>query len=259
MSSPQTPIVTPLPCFLDNYIWHIETSQGDWVVDPGDAQVVLAYQAKRGKPLAGVLITHHHLDHTAGIAALVEAFAMPVYGPSEVREGISNYIKVDDVLTLDGMGSVQVLDVAAHTLGHIAYYLKGHDLLFCGDSLFSAGCGRLFEGTPTDLARVMSTLSALPAVTVIFPTHEYTAANIRFAEAIEPDNNELKHYAHKVAAWRAKNQPSLPTHLALELAINPFLRSHESTVVAAASTYAGTPLQPGEQTLATLRAWKDVF
>ena len=258
MSSPQTPIVTPLPCFLDNYIWHIETSQGDWVVDPGDAQVVLAYQAKRGKPLAGVLITHHHLDHTAGIAALVEAFAMPVYGPSEVREGISNYIKVDDVLTLDGMGSVQVLDVAAHTLGHIAYYLKDHDLLFCGDSLFSAGCGRL-EGTPTDLARVMSTLGALPTTTVIFPTHEYTAANIRFAEAVEPNNDALKHYALKVAAVRAKNHPSLPTDLALELAINPFLRSHESIVVAAASDYAGKRLQPGEQTLATLRAWKDVF
>lgn len=259
MSSPQTPIITPLPCFLDNYIWHIETPQGDWVVDPGDAQVVLAHQARRGKPLAGVLITHHHLDHTAGIAALVDAFAMPVFGPSEVLEGISDYIKVNEVLTLEGMGSVQVLDVAAHTLGHIAYYLKDHGLLFCGDSLFSAGCGRLFEGTPTDLTRVMSTLSALPDATVIFPTHEYTAANIRFAEAVEPDNNELRNYALKVATWRAKNQPSLPSNLALELAINPFLRSHESTVVAAASNYAGKHLQPGEQTLATLRAWKDVF
>ena len=259
MSSPQTPIVTPLPCFLDNYIWHIETVKGDWVVDPGDADVVLAHQANRGKPLAGVLITHHHLDHTAGIAALVKAFAMPVYGPAEVGEGVSNYINANDVLTLDGMGSVQVLDVAAHTLGHIAYYLKDHELLFCGDSLFSAGCGRLFEGTPTGLARVMSTLTALPATTVIFPTHEYTAANIRFAETVEPNNDALKHYGRKVAALREKNQPSLPTHLALELAINPFLRGHERTVVTAASGYAGKPLQPGEQTLAALRAWKDVF
>ncbi len=259
MSSPQTPIVTPLPCFLDNYIWHIETSQGDWVVDPGDAHVVLAHQTSRGKPLAGVLITHHHLDHTAGITALVEAFAMPVYGPAEVSKGISNYLHANEILTLDGMGSIQVLDVAAHTLGHIAYYLKDHGLLFCGDSLFSVGCGRLFEGTPTDLARVMSTLSTLPAATVIFPTHEYTAANIRFAETVEPENTELKHYALKVATWRANNQPSLPTNLALELAINPFLRGHESTVVAAASNYAGKRLQPGEQTLTTLRAWKDVF
>ncbi|MEO6698141.1 MAG: hydroxyacylglutathione hydrolase [Paraperlucidibaca sp.] len=259
MSSPQTPIVTPLPCFLDNYIWHIETSAGDWVVDPGDASVVLAHQSARGKSLAGVLVTHHHLDHTAGIGALAEAFGMPVYGPSEVRGDISHYVSTHDTLTLPGLGSVQVLDVAAHTLGHIAYYLVDHGLLFCGDSLFSAGCGRLFEGTPADLTRVMTRLSALPATTIIFPTHEYTVANLRFAQAVEPANQALKQYALEVADWRAANHPSLPTTLARELSINPFLRSHKASVIAAASDYANKPLAGGEQTLATLRAWKDVF
>jgi hydroxyacylglutathione hydrolase len=259
MSSPQTPFVTPLPCFVDNYVWHIETSEGDWVVDPGDASVVLAHQTRRGKPLAGVLVTHHHGDHTAGIAALAEAFNMPVYGPSEVRKDISHYLTTEDTLTLPGLGTIHILDVAAHTRGHIAYYLADHGLLFCGDSLFSAGCGRLFEGTAADLMRVMTMLSALPAETIIFPTHEYTVANLRFAQVVEPTNQALQQYAEDVAGWRVANRPSLPTTLARELSINPFLRSHEATVIAAASDYADKTLTGGEQTLATLRAWKDVF
>ena len=259
MSSPEMPVVTPLPCFLDNYVWHIATADGDWVVDPGDAGVVLDFQRQRGKPLAGVLITHHHFDHTAGIEALHEAFSMPVYGPVEVRKGISHYLKPDDLLTQPGLGCVRVLDVGAHTLGHIAYFAQDLGLLFCGDSLFSGGCGRLFEGKPADLARVMHILSTLPADTVIYPTHEYTAANLRFALAVEPDNVALQQYASAVTRLRAEQLPTLPTHLARELAINPFLRSHEASVIASASAYAAESLAPGEQTLATLRAWKDIF
>lgn len=240
-------------------MWHIATPEGDWVVDPGDANVVLAHQRTREKPLIGVLITHHHLDHTAGIAALVEAFAMPVYGPNEVREGISHYVTSSQRWQLAGLGNVDIIDVAAHTRGHIAFYLADHGQLLCGDSLFSAGCGRLFEGTPADLARVMATISTLPSTTMIYPTHEYTAANIRFAQAVEPNNAALADYAEQVAQWRAADRPSLPTTLARELAINPFLRSHEASVVEAASAHAQRSLQSGEQTLATLRAWKDNF
>lgn len=259
MSSPQTPIVTPLPCFLDNYIWHIATASGDWVVDPGDAAVVIAHQRGRGKALAGVLITHHHLDHTAGIAALTQAYDMPVYGPHEVREGISDYVSANAALTLSGLGRIDVLDVGAHTLGHIAYHLVDYGLLFCGDSLFSAGCGRLFEGTAADLARVMARYGALPAATVVYPTHEYTAANVRFAQAVEPDNAALREYAEQVAVWRAAGQASLPTTLARERALNPFLRSDVPSVIAAASQYANSERAAGEETLATLRAWKDNF
>lgn len=259
MSSPQTPIVTPLPCFIDNYIWHIASSSGDWVVDPGDAAVVIAHQTLRGKALAGVLITHHHVDHTAGITSLIHAYGMPVYGPEEVREGITNRVSGNTTLPLSGLGNVQVLDVGAHTMGHIAYYLADHGLLFCGDSLFSAGCGRLFEGTAADLAQVMTTYRSLPAETVVYPTHEYTAANVRFAQAVEPHNTALTIYADRVAAWRSAGQPSLPTTLTKEFEINPFLRSDEASVIAAVSRYANAPHAAGEQTLATLRAWKDVF
>lgn len=259
MSSLQTPIVTPLPCFLDNYIWHIATVEGDWVVDPGDASVVIAHQTERQRPLAGVLVTHHHLDHTAGLAELSSQYGMPIYGPTEVRQHISHYVSGNSSMALEGLGTIEILAVGAHTLGHIAFYLAEFGMLFCGDSLFSAGCGRLFEGNAADLAAVMARYRQLPPTTKVYPTHEYTEANLRFAQTVEPHNKAITAYAHVVADWRSQDRPSLPTTLEREQEVNPFLRHHESSVIQAASDYAGKPATAGEQTLAILRAWKDDF
>lgn len=251
--------IRPIPCFLDNYIWFIACANGAWVVDPGAAEPVLAELRSSGLTLLGILITHHHADHTGGIAGILEQHDVPVYGPAEADAQISHATSINSTLDLPGLGSVQVLSVAAHTLDHIAYYLPADGAVFCGDSLFSAGCGRLFEGTPDDLAKSLATLDALPADTVIYPTHEYTQANLAFAHAVEPDNQDILQHQQQVALWRQQNTPSLPTNLALERRINPFLRSHEREVIAKASSIAGQRLAPGVETLAVLRRWKDSY
>lgn len=248
-----------LPCFADNYIWLIETAAGRWVVDPGDAGPVLVALAAGDQPLLGVLVTHHHADHITGIPALLAEHPVPVLGPAEAGTCISRLLAGGETLTLPGLGRVEVLAVGAHTLGHIAYHLPDAGLLFCGDTLFSAGCGRLFEGTPDDLLRALATLNALPAATRVFPTHEYTASNLRFAVAVEPDNAELQAYQQQVSAWRAENRPSLPTSLALERQINPFLRVRIPAVMMAVRHHAGTEISTERDTLAALRAWKDIF
>lgn len=251
--------VQALPCFADNYIWLIEADAGCWVVDPGDAAPVLAALATGGKPLLGVLVTHHHADHIGGIPALLAVHPVPVFGPAEAGACISHLLAGDETLELAGLGCVRVLAVGAHTLGHIAYHLPDAGLLFCGDSLFSAGCGRLFEGTPDDLHRALATINALPAATRIFPTHEYTSANLRFAARVEPDNADIRAYQQQVEVWRAENRPSLPTSLALERQINPFLRAHIPAVVTAIRHHAGMEISSERDTLAALRAWKDNF
>lgn len=251
--------VRPLPCFVDNYVWLLDTDSGFWVVDPGDASPVLAELARSDKPLLGVLITHHHADHTGGVPALAMRHPSPVLGPVEAGQVITQPLNGGERLTLAGLGRVEVLAVGAHTLGHIAYHLPDAGLLFCGDTLFSAGCGRLFEGGPADLQRALATLNALPAETRVYPTHEYTAANLAFAARVEPDNTAISAHQHRVAAWRAENRPSLPTTLALERQINPFLRTGEAAVKAAARQQADADLLDELAVLTTLRAWKDIF
>lgn len=248
-----------LPAFRDNYLWGLARDGQALVVDPGDAAPVSEWLAREGLRLAYILVTHHHADHTAGIAALKAAHGARVLGPDEGIAGLDRIVAGGDRLDLPPFGRARVLAVPGHTLGHIAFHLAGDDLLFCGDTLFSAGCGRLFEGSAAQLHASLGVLSALPDATRICCAHEYTEANLRFAAAVEPDNAALARRAREVAARRREGLPSLPVTLQEEREYNPFLRCEVPAVVAAASARAGHPLLPGLATLAALRAWKDVF
>lgn len=248
--------------FEDNYIWIVRGRSRDRaaVVDPGDAAPVLAALPALGLRLSAILCTHHHGDHTGGIAELRHHEpGLPVYGPSRENIPAITHPLVDgDTVQLAGLGiSLQVLDVPGHTRGHIAYY--GHGWLFCGDTLFSAGCGRLFEGTAAQMHASLSRLAALPADTQVFCAHEYTQANLRFAHAVEPDNPAILAYQESVRIQRLANQPTVPSSLAREKDINPFLRSQVPAVRAAAEHHAEKTLDDEVEVFAEIRKWKDRF
>lgn len=252
--------LTPLPIFHDNYIWLL-AGAGDQalVVDPGEAGAVEQALAARRLRLCAILVTHHHPDHTGGIAALSAAHAVPVYGPAAEAAripGLTHTLHGGEELDLP-LGRARVLALPGHTLGHIGYLLD--DLLFCGDTLFSAGCGRLFEGSPAQMHHSLRTLAALPGPTRVCCTHEYTLANLAFAQQVEPDNAELRAYAAEVQTLRAAGHPSLPSTLARERAVNPFLRTGIATVRAAAAKAAGRVAGDETEVFAQLRAWKDRF
>ena len=248
-----------LPAFHDNYLWALAHEGQALVVDPGDAGVVEDWLAAHDLRLTTVLITHHHADHTAGLAALKARHCPRVYGPDEAIAGLDQMLRGGETLALAPFGTARVLAVPGHTRGHIAYHLPDHDLLFCGDTLFSAGCGRLFEGTPTQLYQSLQALAALPDATRICCAHEYTLANLRFAAAVEPVNPDRAAREHEARALRERGLPTLPVRLEQERRYNPFLRCDEPAVVAAASREAGRPLTSGAEVLAALRAWKDHF
>lgn len=228
-------------------------------VDPGDAAPVLDYLAREGLALAAILCTHHHGDHVGGIEDLTARFPVPVYGPASERIPRRSHGLTDgDLVTVPGLGlRFEVLGVPGHTLGHIAYY--GHGLLFCGDTLFSAGCGRLFEGTAAQMHASLSRLRSLPGDTRVFCAHEYTASNLRFAATVEPGNAEIESYARAVNAKRARGLPTLPSTLDQELRINPFLRCRERLIRESAAAHAGRPLVGEDEIFAELRRWKDGF
>lgn len=254
--------VTPVSAFSDNYIWLIhENGSGNQVVavDPGDAVPVLEHLATAGLDLAAILVTHHHGDHVGGVSRLVEQFGVPVYGPAtESIPGRTAALIHGDVVELDKLGlRFDVLDVPGHTAGHIAYH--GHGSLFCGDTLFSGGCGRLFEGTPAQMTKSLDRLSALPPETRVYCTHEYTLSNLRFARMVEPGNDALSAYCQKAKHYRAQGQPTLPSTLALEAEINPFLRCDTETVRESAERYRGSSLKDRVDVFAAVRAWKDEF
>jgi hydroxyacylglutathione hydrolase len=236
-------IITPIPAFDDNYIWAIQpTENADAViVDPGDEVPVLAWLKQQDIGLASILITHHHWDHTDGLLPLLEHYQVPVYGPTNPKiKGISNRLKEGDRFTPAGLSSeFRVLETPGHTLDHISFYTDG--LLFCGDTLFSAGCGRMFEGTAPQFFASLRKLAELPAMTRVYCTHEYTAANLNFARAAEPDNTAIAAAQKEVAAWREEQRSSLPSTLERELQINPFLRADDAAA------------------FAKLRQWKDNF
>jgi hydroxyacylglutathione hydrolase len=221
--------ITALPAFTDNYLWLIHAGKHALVVDPGDASVVQQALEAGGYQLDGILLTHHHADHTGGALALQQHWHCPVYAPDNDHAA---YRELDAVRVKDGEQivfktlpelSCVVMSLPGHTLDHLAFYIAQQHL-FSGDIIFGAGCGRLFEGSPPQMYASLQRIAALPAATLIYPAHEYTAHNIAFALTVEPENADLQQRAQDTAALRQRQQPTLPTTLALEKATNPFLR-----------------------------------
>jgi len=251
----------PLPAFADNYLWILHDSHNALVVDPGDAQPVLDALQRDGLQLRSILVTHHHLDHVGGVDALRNATGAVVYGPA--REDIPVPLhKLQGGDTVQTLGlNFKVFDVPGHTAGHIAFYcdnVDGLPLLFCGDTLFSGGCGRLFEGTPEQMLASLESLASLPGNTRVCCTHEYTLSNLKFALEVEPSNVALADYNARCIALRAQGLPTLPSSIALEREINPFLRSHQDDVIASAKRY--DPVMTAESgAFATLRHWKNNY
>jgi hydroxyacylglutathione hydrolase len=248
-----------IPAFRDNYIWALENGTHAAVVDPGDAAPVESFLEKRNLQLAAVLATHHHADHVGGLPALVAHWRCPTFGPAhEVPSGIDTRLAEGDRMTIPRLGvALGVLDIPAHTAGHIAFV--GEDMVFCGDTLFACGCGRLFEGSAAQMADSLAKLARLPAATRVYCGHEYTLANIRFAEAVEPDNRKLAERKVRESAKRERGAPTLPSTIGEELATNPFLRCAEPEVVASAERHAGRKLGDPVAVFAEIREWKNSF
>lgn len=251
----------PIPAFNDNYIWMLHDERRALVVDPGDAQPVLTALAQHGLTLASILVTHHHGDHTGGVDALRQRTGAQVFGPAgELMPEPLQRLNDGDLITPLGL-RFEVLLVPGHTAGHIAYWgqITGADpVLFCGDTLFSAGCGRLFEGTPAQMLTSLTRLAALPEATRVCCAHEYTLGSLRFALAVEPDNTDLQAYQAHARTLRQQLVPTLPSSIGLEKAVNPFLRTHLPKVVHAVQQIAPNADDP-VAVFAALRTWKDKF
>ena len=252
----------PLPAFSDNYIWLLNDQQRLLAVDPGEGAAVRAWMAQHpGVQLDAILVTHHHADHTGGLAELVEATGAQVFGPALEKLPVAHQaVAQGQSLSWAGL-TFQVMDVPGHTLGHVAYWAqpKGQSpLLFCGDTLFSAGCGRLFEGTPAQMLDSLDRLSALPADTRICCAHEYTLSNLKFALTVEPGNPELQAYADQCRQRRSQSLPTLPVALSTEQAINPFLRSRQASVRQRIQQH-WPEASDDVSAFAALRQWKNEF
>lgn len=254
--------IDALPAFSDNYIWLLQDfeSRRCAVVDPGDAAPIQDWLAAHPDwQLSDILVTHHHFDHVGGVARLKAMSGARVLGPA--RETIpARDLALSEGEQVEVLGQAfRILEVPGHTLGHIAYYQAERHWLFCGDTLFAAGCGRLFEGTPEQMHDSLSRLAALPAQTEVYCTHEYTLSNLRFAQAVEPHNRQIAQRLADVSAWRQAGRISLPSTLALERATNPFLRSAEPAVKAKIDERGGPQERSAAAVFAELRAWKDHF
>ena len=252
--------IFPISAFEDNYIWCLHDQDSCVVVDPGDATPVLAYCQQHQLSLVGILITHHHWDHTGGIDALLDVFSdIPVFGPNNPKiTQITHALSQGDEIVLPVLGNqFSVIEVPGHNLDHIAYY--GELGLFCGDTLFSAGCGRLFEGTPEQMYQSLAKLTALPDETAVYCTHEYTLANISFALAVEPNNQDLQKFQGWAKGQRENSKPTLPSSIQRELTVNPFLRCHSVELVNNVSQNKAQSLSSEQAVFAALRKWKDNF
>lgn len=250
--------VLAVPAFRDNYIWLLHRGGRAVVVDPGDAGPVEAALAREGLQLVAILVTHHHADHQGGVATLAKRWRPAVYGPAaESITGLTHPLAGGESVRIDGFDAAfEVLAVPGHTRGHLAY--RSGRRLFCGDTLFGAGCGRLFEGTPAQMAASLARLAALPDDTEVFCAHEYTEMNLRFALAVEPGNPAVHARVADSRALRARGLPTVPSSLALEKATNPFLRCAVPEVVAAAVARGARGENPVD-VFATLRAWRNEF
>lgn len=252
------PEVTAIRAFKDNYIWLLRAGRHAAVVDPGDAAPVLDVLNAQQLQLAAILVTHHHPDHVGGLADLLAARAAPVYGPDEPIDGITQRVADGDRVRLPELGiDFDVLAIPGHTRAHVGYY--GAKLLFCGDTLFACGCGRVFEGTPAQMHASLSRLAALPDDTKVYCAHEYTLANIAFARAVEPDNAALAARERADGETRRADQPTVPSTIGLEKKTNPFLRCREPDVIAAASRVRGSPPANAVEVFAAIREWKNRF
>jgi hydroxyacylglutathione hydrolase len=253
--------VSAVRAFADNYIWLIHSPADDTqvvAVDPGDAEPVERSLAA-GLRLAGILLTHRHADHVGGVHRLLQGRDVPVYGPAaEPVPGPVRPVREGDAVEFPELGlAFRALDIPGHTLGHVAFV--GHDAVFCGDTLFSAGCGRLFEGTPAQMLESLSKLAALPDDTRVFCGHEYTVSNLQFALAVEPENAASRQYLEECRALRARDEATVPSTIRRERNVNPFLRCGQQTVKQAAEARAGRRLQSTTEVFAVIRAWKDGF
>jgi len=252
--------VHPINAFNDNYIWAIcePHSQGTWVVDPGQSAPVMQFLREKNRQLKGILVTHHHWDHTDGIAELRESFPdIPVYGPKDSPYlGITHPLVKGDSITIAG-AQYNIIETPGHTLDHICYVNEAR--AFTGDTLFSGGCGRLFEGSAEQMWQSLSKLSELPDTCEVYCTHEYTLANLAFANAVEPDNTALKTYTVWATQQRAQNRPTLPSTIGKELAVNPFLRANSNAILRHLPESLATPTETTSQVFAKLRLWKDQF
>ncbi len=250
-------IVEAVPAFQDNYIWLARAASESrcLVVDPGEATGVIDHLRRNDLSLGAILITHHHPDHTGGITALKNHFDVPVYGPA--REPIPHCdhpVTEGDKIAVCGL-ELAVMETPGHTLGHVVY--SGQGLAFTGDTLFTAGCGRLFEGTPEQMLQSLKRIAALPDTTWVYCAHEYTLDNLRFARLVEPDNPNIRARVEREAARRSRGEATVPAPLGVERDTNPFLRTHVAEVIQAAERHAGRALDSEAEIFAVLRSWKD--
>lgn len=259
-------VISPIKAFSDNYIWAISANHCDQLilVDPGDANVCIEYLEKHHKTLSAIFITHHHADHIGGIEALHQycqdkGWQIEVYAP--LHENIpfaTQKLQQGDTVDLPIFDlTFNIIDLPGHTLGHIAYHAD--DILFCGDTLFSGGCGRIFEGTPQQMHTSLTCLKELPERTRVYCTHEYTLANLTFALTVDPTNIELVHYYNQVQALRAANKVTLPSSILREKQINPFLRCHDEKIQASVQEFTQLAMSSALETFTSLRRWKDTF
>jgi hydroxyacylglutathione hydrolase len=250
--------VIRIPAFKDNYIWLLRSASSAVVVDPSDAQPVLDVLKREALSLVAILITHHHADHQGGVDGLLAHRSAEVFGPAtESITGITKPLSGGETINIAPLAAdIQVLAVPGHTRGHLAYF--GAGCLFCGDTLFGGGCGRLFEGTAAQMADSLARLAALPDDTAVYCAHEYTEANLRFARAVEPGNRDLQKRVRDVAAARAAGLPTVPSTMALEKATNPFLRCAAPEVVKSAANRKANAQNPVE-VFTVLREWRNGF
>lgn len=254
--------IEPIAAFTDNYIWCLHDGASAWVVDPGTAAPVQEFLNERDLQLQGILVTHHHPDHVGGLAELRAAWPpLTIYGPANPAiAGIDHALGEGDAVEVFGH-HFEVIEVPGHTLDHIAYYAAdtAPPTLFCGDTLFAGGCGRVFEGTPPQMYASLQKLARLPAATAVYCAHEYTLSNLRFARAVEPASAPLHERDAAATALRAEQRPTVPSSIGLELETNPFLRCQTPSVRAAASTRAQLQDESPAAIFTIIRGWKDQF
>jgi hydroxyacylglutathione hydrolase len=253
--------VLTIPAFQDNYLWLIHDGVTGAVVDPGDADPVLAALSEHGLTLAAILLTHHHADHVGGVSTLLRHFDIPVFGPhAEAIPEVSVALHEGDHARIPSLGlDLEVLDVPGHTRGHIAYYSAQQGWLFCGDTLFAGGCGRLFEGTPEQMTASLGKLAALPDATQVYCAHEYTISNLRFAMEVEPANRDLQQRMQVESERRARGLPTVPSTIGREKATNPFLRYRNPAIADRLMETGQLSSREPNAVFAALRLWKNSY